>query len=130
MPLFVLPFPAINPILFQWGPLAIRWYALAYVAGLVAGWALVRRHRRQRPLWGAIKRPSPDSIDDLLVYCALGVMIGGRLGNVLFYDPGYYFARPLEIFEGLGRRHGVPRRPDRRRVGVVAVRAALSDRRC
>jgi phosphatidylglycerol:prolipoprotein diacylglycerol transferase len=50
-------------------------------------------------LWGAAKRPTPDSVDDLLVYCALGVIVGGRLGNVLFYDPSYYLARPLEIFE-------------------------------
>jgi len=99
MPILVLPFPVINPILFQWGPLAIRWYALAYVVGLVAGWWLIRRLVAVDSLWGAVKRPTPDSVDDLLVYCALGVIVGGRLGNVLFYDPSYYFARPLEIFE-------------------------------
>ena len=49
--------------------------------------------------WGGATRPSRDSIDDLLVYCAFGVIIGGRLGNVLFYDPEYYFAHPLEIFK-------------------------------
>jgi phosphatidylglycerol:prolipoprotein diacylglycerol transferase len=97
--MLVLPFPVINPILFQWGPLAIRWYALAYVAGLVAGWWLIRRLVAAESLWGAAKRPTPDSVDDLLVYCALGVIVGGRLGNVLFYDPSYYLAHPLEIFE-------------------------------
>ncbi len=95
----VLPFPAINPILFQWGPLAIRWYALAYIAGLIGGWALIRRIVANDQLWGRTPRPSPDSIDDLLVYCAIGVIVGGRLGNVLFYDPRYYFSRPIEIFE-------------------------------
>ena len=95
----MLPFPVINPILFQWGPLAIRWYALAYIVGLVAGWALIRRLVAVDSLWGGAKRPTPDSVDDLLVYCALGVIVGGRLGNVLFYDPSYYLARPLEIFE-------------------------------
>ncbi|HYA73287.1 MAG TPA: prolipoprotein diacylglyceryl transferase [Roseiarcus sp.] len=99
MSTLVLPFPAINPILFQWGPLAIRWYALAYIAGLIAGWALIRRVVADDRLWGGTPRPSPDSIDDLLVYCAIGVIVGGRLGNVLFYDPSYYFAHPLEIFE-------------------------------
>jgi len=99
MPLFLLPFPAINPVLVQLGPLAIRWYALAYIAGLLAGWWLIRRIVASDALWGGLKRPTPDSIDDLLVYCALGVVIGGRLGNVLFYDPSYYFSHPLEIFK-------------------------------
>src|SRR5277367_2815717 len=99
MPTFLLPFPAINPILVQWGPLAIRWYALAYIAGLIAGWALIRRVVADESLWRGAARPSRDSIDDLLVYCALGVVIGGRLGNVLFYDPGYYFAHPFEILK-------------------------------
>jgi phosphatidylglycerol:prolipoprotein diacylglycerol transferase len=99
MPTFVLPFPVINPVLFQWGPVAIRWYALGYIAGLLAGWALIRRLVQNEALWGGAPRPSAESIDDLLVYCALGVIIGGRLGNVLFYDPAYYLAHPLEIFE-------------------------------
>ena len=99
MPTFVLPFPLINPILVQWGPLAIRWYALAYIVGLIAGWALIRRVVADDSLWGGATRPSRDSIDDLLVYCALGVVIGGRLGNVLFYDPGYYFSHPWEILK-------------------------------
>jgi phosphatidylglycerol:prolipoprotein diacylglycerol transferase len=99
MPIFVLPYPVINPILLQWGPLAIRWYALAYIAGLLAGWALIRRIVADDRYWGGAARPSRDSIDDLLVYCALGVVIGGRLGDVLLYNPGYYFAHPLEILE-------------------------------
>ncbi|MGD0184724.1 MAG: prolipoprotein diacylglyceryl transferase [Roseiarcus sp.] len=99
MSTLVLPFPAINPILFQWGLLAIRWYALAYIAGLIAGWALIRRVVADDRLWRGAARPTPDSIDDLLVYCAIGVIVGGRLGNVLFYDPSYYFSHPLEILK-------------------------------
>ena len=99
MPTLVLPFPAINPILVQWGPLAIRWYALAYIAGLVLGWLLIRHVVSDDHYWNGVKRPSADSIDDLLVYCAFGVIIGGRLGNVLFYDPQYYFSHPVEIFK-------------------------------
>ena len=99
MPTLVLPFPAINPVLVQWGPLAIRWYALAYIAGLVLGWMLIRRIVADDRYWDGVKRPGADSIDDLLVYCAFGVIIGGRLGNVLFYDPQYYFSHPVEIFK-------------------------------
>ena len=71
----------------QLGPLAICWYALAYIAGLVAGWLLIRRIVANDRYWSGAPRPTPELIDDLLVYCALGVVIGGRLGNVLFYDP-------------------------------------------
>jgi phosphatidylglycerol:prolipoprotein diacylglycerol transferase len=99
MPTLVLPFPAINPVLVQWGPLAIRWYALAYIAGLVLGWLLIRRIVSGDRYWNGGKRPSADSIDDLLVYCAFGVIIGGRLGNVLLYDPQYYLSHPIEIFK-------------------------------
>ncbi len=98
MPTLVLPFPVIDPVLVHLGPLAIRWYALAYICGLVAGWGLIRRIVADDRYWDGAARPSAESIDDLLLYCALGVVIGGRLGNVLFYDPGYYFAHPLEIF--------------------------------
>src|SRR5277367_2933557 len=99
MPTLILPFPAINPVLVQWGPLAIRWYALAYIAGLVLGWLLIRQIVSDDRYWDGKKRPSADTIDDLLVYCAFGVIIGGRLGNVLFYNPQYYFSHPIEIFK-------------------------------
>jgi len=99
MSTLVLPFPAINPILFQWGPLAIRWYALAYIVGLIVGWALIRRIVADDRLWNGAPHPSPDSVDDLLVYCAIGVIVGGRLGHVLFYDPRYYLSHPLEILK-------------------------------
>ena len=109
MPTFVLPFPAIDPVLVKLGPLAIRWYALAYIAGLIAGWALIRRIVADDRLWGGAARPDKDSIDDLLVYVALGVVIGGRLGIVLFYHSGFYFSHPLEIlrvWEGGMSFHG------------------------
>jgi phosphatidylglycerol:prolipoprotein diacylglycerol transferase len=109
MPTFVLPFPAVDPVLVQLGPLAIRWYALAYIAGLIAGWALIRRLVADDRLWGGAARPDKDSIDDLLVFVALGVVIGGRLGIVLFYHPSFYFAHPYEIirvWEGGMSFHG------------------------
>jgi phosphatidylglycerol:prolipoprotein diacylglycerol transferase len=99
MSFLVLPFPAINPTLIQLGPLAIRWYALAYISGLLIGWMAIRALVSRDALWGGAARPARDSIDDLLAHCAIGVIVGGRLGNVLFYDPGHYFANPLEIFK-------------------------------
>ncbi len=129
MSTLVLPFPAINPILFQWGPLAIRWYALAYIAGLIAGWALIRRVVADDRLWGGAARPTPDSIDDLLVYCAIGVIVGGRLGNVLFYDPELLLLASARNPQGLGRRHGLPRRTDRSRSRRRCCSRAVTRRR-
>ncbi len=86
----VLPFPAIDPVIFRIGPLAIRWYALAYIAGLLLGWFYILRLLSDQRLWvGAPfkgKPPAtPDNIGDLFVWVTLGVIIGGRLGYVLFY---------------------------------------------
>jgi phosphatidylglycerol---prolipoprotein diacylglyceryl transferase len=91
--------PAIDPIALHIGPLVIRWYALAYIAGLLIGWYYARRLAARTSLWGALRIPKPLEIDDLLVYAALGVVVGGRLGFVLFYKPGFYFSHPLEIFQ-------------------------------
>jgi phosphatidylglycerol:prolipoprotein diacylglycerol transferase len=91
---FVIPFPSIDPILVEIGPLAIRWYGLAYVVGLILGWQYVRR---------LAKGPPPvtyeRNVDDFLVWATLGVVLGGRIGYVLFYQPAYFFAHPLAIFE-------------------------------
>jgi phosphatidylglycerol---prolipoprotein diacylglyceryl transferase len=94
IPLLVLPFPAIDPIAVELGPIAIRWYALAYVASLLLAWRYIRRL--------ALKPPallSAEASDDLLVWATLGVILGGRLGYVLFYKPGYYLAHPLEALQ-------------------------------
>jgi phosphatidylglycerol:prolipoprotein diacylglycerol transferase len=93
LPLLAIPFPAIDPVIVQLGPLAIRWYALAYIVGLVVGWRLVRRIVA-RPGW--LMRP--EDADDLLFYATLGILIGGRLGYALFYQGGHYLAHPHEIF--------------------------------
>ena len=92
MPLFALPFPAIDPVLISVGPFAIRWYALAYIVGIVLGWRLVRR-LVQRPGW----KPTPEAIDDLVFYVTLGIILGGRIGYVLFYQPGHYLTQPLDM---------------------------------
>ena len=90
---FVIPYPSIDPILFQLGPLIIRWYALAYIGGLLLGWWYMRALAAQSPV--AAER---DEVDDFLVWATLGVVFGGRLGYVLFFTPGLYLAKPAHIF--------------------------------
>src|SRR5882724_8660011 len=99
-----IPYPEIDPVLLQLGPFAIRWYALAYIAGLVIGWQIVRRVCEQPP-----KVLSPAKIDDFLLWASLGVILGGRLGYVLFYKPLFYLSNPLAIltvWEGGMSFHG------------------------
>jgi phosphatidylglycerol:prolipoprotein diacylglycerol transferase len=98
MPLFVLPYPVIDPVFVNLGPFPIRWYALAYVAGLVAGWATARFLVGRDRLWATGQpRPSVVSIDDLVVYIAVGIIIGGRAGYVLFYNLPFFLANPAEV---------------------------------
>src|SRR5580693_2813128 len=89
----VLLFPQIDPVIVQLGPLSIRWYALAYITALVIGWRLVRRNAGLTPAVAA-----PVQVDDFLTWATLGVVLGGRLGYVLFYQPSVYFAHPFLIF--------------------------------
>ncbi|MGH7031940.1 MAG: prolipoprotein diacylglyceryl transferase, partial [Stellaceae bacterium] len=94
MPLFVIPFPAINPIAVSFGPFAIRWYALAYIAALVIGWRYCLFLASRAP-----HRVGRQDVDDFLVWATLGVVLGGRIGYVLFYNAGYYSAHPLQALE-------------------------------
>ena len=94
----VLSFPNIDPIAFSIGPFAVKWYGLAYAAGLLLGWSYVRRLLLEIKLWPPGGAPfSTDKADDLLLYMTLGVVLGGRLGYVLFYNPAFYFANPADI---------------------------------
>jgi phosphatidylglycerol:prolipoprotein diacylglycerol transferase len=86
--------PQFNPIAIELGPLAVRWYGLMYLTGFIAFLWLGKR-RAAAQSWHAM---SAQDIDDLLFYGVLGVVLGGRLGQVVFYEPGYYLAHPLEIF--------------------------------
>ncbi len=92
MPL-TLPFPSIDPVLVEFGPLVIRWYALAYVAGLLLGWRYMLRLAEGEP-----KVMERQDVDDFLLWATLGIILGGRLGYVLFYNAEYFLSRPLEIF--------------------------------
>ncbi len=88
-----LSFPQIDPIAISLGPFAIRWYALAYISGLLIAWWYCRWLTTRPP--GDVKS---EAFDDFLLWATLGIVLGGRLGYVLFYKPGFYLANPLEIF--------------------------------
>ncbi|WP_181832637.1 prolipoprotein diacylglyceryl transferase [Bosea caraganae] len=97
MPVFAIPFPVINPVALELGPLTVKWYGLAYVAGLLGGWWYSRQLVSAEALWGGRPRPKAEELDDMLLFVALGVVLGGRLGFVLFYDLQRYLARPQDI---------------------------------
>jgi phosphatidylglycerol:prolipoprotein diacylglycerol transferase len=92
--LLAIPFPDIDPVAFEIGPLIVRWYALAYIAGILAGWKYCQWLNR-RPA-GLVPQTA---LDDFLAWAVLGVILGGRLGYVLFYQPGHFLANPLAILE-------------------------------
>ena len=100
----VLLFPQFDPVLVHLGPLAIRWYALAYITSLVLGWRIVRRLVRLDPVVA-----TPEQVDDFLTWATIGVVLGGRLGYVLFYQPSFYLTHPLEalaVWQGGMSFHG------------------------
>ena len=95
-----MPFPDFDPILVQIGPFAIRWYALAYVAGILLGWRYVTGLIRKPALWARRAPPlTVLQVDDLILWLTLGVIIGGRLGHVVFYTPELIWRDPLEILK-------------------------------
>jgi phosphatidylglycerol:prolipoprotein diacylglycerol transferase len=102
--MIAIAFPAIDPVAIQVGPLSIRWYALAYIAGILLGWWYMRSLTRRPPQALTMR-----DVDDFVVWATLGVVLGGRLGYVLFYKPGYYLHEPLEalaLWQGGMSFHG------------------------
>ena len=96
--LLALPFPAIDPVLIDIGPFAIRWYALAYIAGIFIAWWYSKRLVAKATLWGPSGPPMKGAdLDDFVVWAALGIVAGGRIGYVLFYDLPHYIAEPADI---------------------------------
>jgi len=91
--LLAIPYPAIDPVAIRIGPISIYWYALAYLTGLLVGWRYIFWLNRQPPMV-----MSREAVDDLLLWIILGVVLGGRIGYVLFYKPAFYFENPLQIF--------------------------------
>lgn len=88
-------FPAIDPIAIELGPLQVRWYGISYVCGILLAWYLLRKRALNKSELGW----TGDEVGDLIYYGTLGVIIGGRLGSVLFYSLPYYLANPLDIFK-------------------------------
>ncbi len=112
--ILTIPFPDFDPVIFELGPFAIRWYSLAYIAGLVIGWRYCRRLAVRSPARftpGELPAEATEDeiaehnerrasvFDDFLLWATLGVILGGRLGFVLFYKPGDYLSQPWEIFK-------------------------------
>jgi phosphatidylglycerol---prolipoprotein diacylglyceryl transferase len=107
-----LPYPDIDPVAFAIGPLpyigitlAIRWYSLAYISGILLGWWYVAREHARRPVPNLTKQ----ALDDMILWAVIGVVAGGRLGYVLFYKPDYYLMHPasiLHVWEGGMSFHG------------------------
>jgi phosphatidylglycerol:prolipoprotein diacylglycerol transferase len=91
MPLSLIPFPAIDPIAISVGPFAVRWYALAYIVGLVLGWRYCLMLADRPP-----NLVSRRDIDDFLIWATMGVVLGGRIGYVVFYNLGYYLQHPVQ----------------------------------
>src|ERR1700749_544336 len=99
MPFLTIAFPVFNPVAISIGPIAIRWYALAYIGGIVLGWIYARALVKNDRLWGG---PAPITLlqlDDFILWVTLGIILGGRTGYVLFYNFPFFLQNPAEIFE-------------------------------
>ncbi|MGA2895871.1 MAG: prolipoprotein diacylglyceryl transferase [Xanthobacteraceae bacterium] len=95
----VIPYPVINPILISVGPLAVRWYALAYIVGIIAGWFYARAIIVSERLWGGKAPFTVLDFDDFVIWITLGIILGGRTGYVLFYNFPHFAAHPIEILQ-------------------------------
>lgn len=94
-----IAYPEINPIAFSIGPLDVRWYGLAYVAGILIGWYYARKLASRPGLWANNKSPiTLEQLDDFVFYAAIGIVVGGRVGYVMFYEPDRFLQNPLWLF--------------------------------
>jgi len=94
-----IAFPVFDPIAIAIGPIAIRWYALAYIGGIVLGWLYARKIIRSERLWGGKAPFTVLDFDDFILWVTLGIILGGRTGYVLFYNLGFFTQHPTEIFK-------------------------------
>jgi phosphatidylglycerol:prolipoprotein diacylglycerol transferase len=99
MPFLLIAFPVFDPIAIAIGPFAIRWYALAYIGGIVLGWIYARALIKDETLWGGPAPITLPQLDDFILWVTLGIILGGRTGYVLFYNLPFFIEHPAEIFE-------------------------------
>jgi len=100
MSFIAIPYPAIDPVAFSIGPLSVKWYGLAYVAGLLLGWQYLKQLLSTPRLWPGQRAPLQASLaDDLFIWVAVGVVLGGRLGHILLYEPSFFLRQPAEILK-------------------------------
>ncbi len=99
MPLLTIAFPVFDPVAISIGPIAIRWYALAYIGGIVLGWIYARSLVKKERLWGGPAPITLVQLDDFILWVTIGIIVGGRTGYVLFYNPAYFLQHPAEIFQ-------------------------------
>ncbi|TMV02987.1 prolipoprotein diacylglyceryl transferase [Brucella haematophila] len=98
LPASALAFPNIDPVIFSIGPLAVHWYGLGYVVGIMFAWWYGKKLLRSHRLWAHNQPPmAPEALDDFVIWAALGVVLGGRIGYVLFYNFSYYISNPIAI---------------------------------
>jgi phosphatidylglycerol:prolipoprotein diacylglycerol transferase len=95
--MLAIPFPTFDPVAVSVGPIAIRWYALAYIVGIAAGWIYARALIRSEKVWNGRAPMTVLDYDDFVLWVTLGIILGGRAGYVLFYNPAYFLAHPAEI---------------------------------
>ena len=109
MQFLTITFPAIDPVAISIGPLAIRWYALAYISGIVIGWIYARVLIKSEKLWNGPAPIAPLQLDDFILWVTIGIIVGGRTGYVLFYNPAVFIQNPaaiLKLWEGGMSFHG------------------------
>src|SRR3982074_1468849 len=99
IPFLTIAFPVFDPIAIAIGPIAIRWYALAYIGGIVLGWIYARALIKNTKLWGGPARSPRPQLDDFILWVTVGIILGGRAGYVLFYNLPFFIQHPAEIFE-------------------------------
>ena len=100
MPILSLKLPDIDPVLVHLGPVAIHWYAIAYIAGIVCGWLYVSRLLRRDDLWAPRTPPiTTAQLDDLILWIMLGIILGGRIGYIIAYDTSVIWEHPLQMFQ-------------------------------
>jgi len=99
MPLLLIKYPVFDPIAIAIGPIVIRWYALAYIGGIVIGWIYARSLLKNTKLWSGPAPISLIQLDDFILWVTVGIILGGRPGYVLFYNFPFFAHHPAEIFE-------------------------------